>query len=132
MKNLLMAIPFLILFGNGISFIWREFYYESYENWYGLVVQVYALLVIYFMWYYARLRRFCAYSFIAIYGWLALTLCSIAYFYVTYGYERDEHPEIFEKYDPIYHVYGGALVLIFLCMATIFGIRTLAKSRMLK
>src|SRR5690606_17251667 len=99
---------------------------------YAFIAQVYALLWLYFMWYIARIRRFCAFSFVAIYGLVALTCFNLIYFYVTYGYDRELHPEIFEKYDKIYHVYGGALVLIFLCMATIFGIRTLAKSRMLK
>lgn len=132
MKQFLMAIPFIILFGNGMAFIWREYHYDSYDKWYDLIVQLYSLLAIYFIRYFAKLRRFCAYSFIAIYGWTLLTIINIWYFYTTFGYNRDEHPEIFEKYDKIYHVYGGGLVLIFVCMATIFGIRTLAKSRMVK
>src|SRR5690606_957217 len=123
MKNLLMAIPFLILFGNGVCFVWREWYYESYAVWYAFIVQIYALLWLYFMWYIAKIKRFCAFSFVAIYGLVALTCFNLVYFYLTYGYDRELHPEIFEKYDNMYHAYAGILVLCAIIISIIQWVR---------
>ena len=123
MKNLLMAIPFLILFGNGISYIWRELDIDSYRIWYPFISQLYALLAWYFMWYFARLKRFCAYSFIAIYGLVVLTLVNLWYLYVTYGYDKQDNPEIFEQYNNLYHIYGAVTVLCVIALTIIRWLR---------
>lgn len=91
--------------------------------WYPLLTQVNALFVFYFMWYMARIKRFCAYSFTAIYGLIALTFFNLYYFWLTYGYDRRVHVKEFEYFDSIYNLYAGIIVFCAIVLTVIGWLR---------
>ncbi len=105
-KQLIKTTPFIILLVNGILIICAQV--KEFEWIYFLVPQIsgHGVLIVIHTLFYARIHRYCLYSFVAIYSLLALNILNVIYFFVNLDY--------YKMYSSII-VFGGILLsLIFI------------------
>jgi hypothetical protein len=86
MKRLMIYIPFLILLGDGISFImyhtkWYDAYAYLYSETFG-----HSIFPVMYMAYFGKRLNYCAFSIVSIYTLLAVNLLNIIYFFVPLMY----------------------------------------------
>jgi hypothetical protein len=86
MKRLIIYIPFLILLGDGISFIiYHTDWYESYAYLFSEIGGHSILLVVY-MAYFGKRLKYCAFSMVCIYTLLLVNVLNLIYFFVPLMY----------------------------------------------
>lgn len=109
MKRFIIYIPFLMLLGDGMSFL--MYHTEIYDDYLFLHSEVFghSLLPVIFMLYFAKRLKYCAFSVVAIISLGVLNTLNLLYFFVDLLY---------------YELYVGLIIFVGITFAVISWLRT--------
>lgn len=108
-KNIIKAIPFILLIIDGVSlFLYKYPFWDTVNQYFLHQISGHALLTLFFMWYYAVIHKFCMYAKVSIIGLALLNIYNMCY-------------KIFDLDN--YIIYSRIIIITSLILATIYFIR---------